>query len=119
LGVWNAADLGQKKGIDVAVRGNEIEVATNAGLGGMYVTKIVRAVDDPEFSVAGGKVENLFIVGWKDKGREMQFSVDRNNVLLAVFHDPGTVARCQCARHYEGKPGDQGAPRDQTNVQDF
>ena len=55
LSVRIVADFGQQKGIDVSAGGDEIEVAANAGLRRMDVAEIVRAVDDPEFFVAGGE----------------------------------------------------------------
>src|SRR5580704_10815068 len=57
------ADFRQQKGIDVAAGGNQVQVAANAGLGGMNVAEVVRAVDDPEFLVAGGEIEDLFVLG--------------------------------------------------------
>ena len=42
--------------------GDEIQIATNAGLSRMNVTKVVRTVDDPKFLVTGGEIENLLIL---------------------------------------------------------
>ena len=88
LGARLAANLGQQERIDVAARRNEVQVAANAGLRGMHVAQIVRPVDDPEFLVSGGEVEDLFILGKNDQGREAQLRANRHNVFFRILHDP-------------------------------
>src|SRR6267143_6249675 len=63
LGIWIAADFGQEKRIDVPARRDEIEVAADASLRRVDIAQIVRAVDDPEFAVAGCGIQYLFFVG--------------------------------------------------------
>src|SRR5215469_3897559 len=46
------ADFGQEKRIDASGRGNQMEVASNPRLRGMYVAEVVYTVDDPELFVA-------------------------------------------------------------------
>src|SRR6266851_5813077 len=67
LGVRIAADFRQEKRVDVAARGNQVEVAADAGLRRVDVAQIVRAVDDPEFAVPGGEIQNLFFLGQNDQ----------------------------------------------------
>src|SRR4029453_1378396 len=59
----------------------------------MDVAKVVRAVDDPEFAVACGEVENLLAVGEHDQGGKAELGMDGNNILLAVLHDAGALRR--------------------------
>ena len=63
LGIRLVADFGQQKRIHVSARGDEIQIAANAGLGRVDVAEVVRAVDDPEFFIAGGEIENLLVLG--------------------------------------------------------
>ena len=63
LDVRLVADFGEQERIDVAAGRDEVEIAANAGLGRVDVAEVVRAVDDPEFLVAGGEIEDLFVVG--------------------------------------------------------
>src|SRR6267143_659248 len=67
LGIQIAADLRQEKRIDMPARRDEIEVAAGAGLCRMDIAQIVRAVDDPEFTVAGGEIQYLFFIGKNDE----------------------------------------------------
>src|SRR5260370_24259057 len=62
LGVRLVADFGEQKRIDVSARGDEVQIAADAGLRWMDVAEVVRAIDDPEFLVAGGEIENLFVL---------------------------------------------------------
>src|ERR1700678_861562 len=62
------ADFGEQKRIDVPARGDEVQVAADAGLGRVNVAKVVRAIDDPEFLVAGSEIEDLFVLGQNDEG---------------------------------------------------
>src|SRR5208283_2093174 len=87
FGIRLVADFRQQKRIDVSARGDEVQIAADAGLGWMDVAKVVRAIDDPEFLVAGGEIQNLFILGQDDERRKSEFGVDGNNVLLRVLHD--------------------------------
>src|SRR6266851_9218296 len=63
LGIGLVADFGEQKRIDVSTRGDEVQIAADAGLGWMHVAEVVRAIDDPEFLVAGGEIENLLVLG--------------------------------------------------------
>ena len=63
LDVRLVADFREQERIDVAAGGDEIQIAANAGLGRVDVAEVVRAVDDPEFLVAGGEIEDLFVFG--------------------------------------------------------
>ena len=63
LDVRLVADFREQERIDVAAGRDEVEIAANAGLGRVDVAEVVRPVDDPEFIVAGGVVEDLFVVG--------------------------------------------------------
>jgi hypothetical protein len=63
LGIRLVADFGQQERIDVATRGDEIQIAANAGLSRVDIAKVMRAVDDPEFFVAGSEIENLLVLG--------------------------------------------------------
>ena len=71
----------------MAARGDEVQVAADAGFCGMDVAQVVRAVDDPEFLVAGGEIEDLLILGENDQGREAQLRANRNDVLLGILDD--------------------------------
>src|SRR5581483_8429616 len=82
--------------------------AANAGLRGMDVAEVVRAVDDPEFLVAGREIKNLLFVGQNDERREAQLRLNRNDVVLAVVHNASRVGR--------GERSDLGgAQRDEDN----
>ena len=81
------ADFGQQERIDVTTRGNEIEIAANAGLGRVDVAEVVGAVDDPEFLVAGGEIEDLFVFGKDDECGEAELRANGNNVFLRILHD--------------------------------
>ncbi len=67
FGIRLVADFGQQKRIDVAASGDEIQIAADAGLGRVNVAEVVRPVDDPEFLVAGGEIENLLVLGKDDE----------------------------------------------------
>ena len=62
VGVRVAADLGEQERINVTARRDEVQIAANSGLCGVDVEEIVRAVNDPEFLVAGGKIQNVFVL---------------------------------------------------------
>src|SRR5580704_10062255 len=87
LSVRLATDLRQQEGIDVSACGDEVEVAANAGLSRVDVTEVVRAVDDPEFAVAGGEIEDLLVVGEYQKRRIADFGADGDDVLPGHFDD--------------------------------
>ena len=61
----------------------------------MDVAEIVRAVDDPEFFVAGREVEDLFVVGENDECRKTQLGTDGNDFFARVGHDARAFARCR------------------------
>ena len=71
----------------MAARGDEVQVAADAGLGGVDVAEVVRPVDDPEFLVAGREIENLLVLGQNDERRKPEFGVDGNDVFLRILHD--------------------------------
>ena len=77
----------------MAASGDEIQVAADAGLGRVDVAEIVRAVDDPEFFVAGGEIENLLVIGKDDERREAQLRADGDDVFFGVFHDARRFGR--------------------------
>src|ERR1700723_4601837 len=68
FGARLVADFSQQEGIDVAACSDQIQIAADARLGWMNVTEVVCAVDDPEFLVSGGEIENLLILGKNDQG---------------------------------------------------
>ena len=78
--------------------GDEVQIAANAGLGRMDVAEIVRAVDDPEFFVAGGEIENLFVVGKNDERGKAELGMDGNDVFLRVLDDARPVRRGTATR---------------------
>ena len=80
----------------MAARGNEVQIAADAGLGRMHVAEVVRAIDDPEFLVAGGEVENLFVFGKDDERRKAELGADRNNVFLRILHDTRAASVAAC-----------------------
>src|SRR6266481_7390414 len=63
LGIRLVADFGEQERIDVSTRGDEVQIAADAGLCWMDVAEVVRAIDDPEFFVAGSEIENLLVLG--------------------------------------------------------
>ena len=67
FGIRLVADFGQQERIDVAASGYEIQIAADTGLGRVDVAEVVRPVDDPEFLVAGGEIENLLVLGKDDE----------------------------------------------------
>ena len=67
----------------MAAGGDEIQVAADAGLGRVNVAEVVRAVDDPEFLVAGGEIENLLVIGKDDQRGEAELGADGNDVFLS------------------------------------
>jgi len=81
------ADFRQQEGIDVASGGDEIQVAANPGLPRMNVAKVVHAVDNPVFLVAGREIEDLLLLGKDDQRREPQLCAYRDNVFLRVLHN--------------------------------
>src|SRR5579885_586124 len=87
----------------MAAGGDEIQVAANAGLGGMDVAEIVSAIDNPKFSVAGGEVENLFFLGQDDECQEAQFRLYWNDVILRVLHNTRRVGRGTSWCHAKGQ----------------
>src|SRR6516162_2499621 len=93
LSIRLVADFGQQERVDVAARGDEVQIAADAGLGRMDVTKVVRTVDDPEFLVTRGEIQDLLVLGQDDERREPELGVDLDNVFLRILHD----ARC-CIR---------------------
>ena len=83
---------------------------------GMDVTEVVRAIDDPEFLVAGREIENLLVVRKHDECGETKFGANRDDVLFGVLH---TRAPSEAARR--GQCGKQKNPkiktvRNQTNL---
>src|SRR5262249_33958807 len=75
----------------MAARGDEVKVAADAGLGGVYVAEIVRAVDDPEFLVPRREIEDLLVFRKHDERRKAQLGMDIDDVLLSVFNDACTI----------------------------
>src|SRR5579859_5392649 len=63
LDIRLVADFGEQKRIDASTRGDEVQIAADASLGWMHVAEVVRAIDDPEFLVAGSEIENLLVLG--------------------------------------------------------
>ena len=61
LDVRLIADFGQQERIHVPARGDEVQIAPDAGLGRVNVAEVVRTVDDPEFLVACSEIEDLFV----------------------------------------------------------
>ena len=94
LGIRLVADFGQQERIDVAARGDEIQIAADAGLGRVDVAEVVRAVDDPEFLVAGGEIENLLVLGKNDERRKPELGANGDNVFLRILHDARRCFRC-------------------------
>ena len=66
----------------------------------MDVAQIMRAVDNPEFLVAGGEVENLFVLGQHDQRRATELGMDGDDIVLAVavLHNP-CATRCRMRQH--------------------
>src|SRR4029077_16673091 len=85
----------------MSVRGDEIEIAANTGLRGMDIAQIVRTVDDPEFAIARGEIENLFVLRENDQSREAQFRMNGNDVFPAVLDDPRSIAGSNAERRCE------------------
>src|ERR1700683_341499 len=92
------ADFGEREGIDMPSGCDEIEVAANAGLGRMHITEIVGAVDDPEFLVPGGEIEDLLVVGQNDERRETEFGPHCDNVFLGVLHHTRALTARTCRK---------------------
>src|SRR5215469_16066986 len=63
-----------------------MQVAANPRLCGVNVAEVTCTVDDPEFLVAGGKVENVFVLWQYNQRGEPNFGVYRDNVLPRVLH---------------------------------
>src|SRR5215469_10044119 len=63
-----------------------MQVAANPGLCGVDVTEVMRTVNNPEFLVAGCKVENVFVLRQHNQSGEPDFGVYRYDVLLRVLH---------------------------------
>jgi hypothetical protein len=72
----------------VSARGDEVQVAADASLGRVNVAEIVRTVDDPEFLVAGGEIEDFFVFGQNDERRKAELGANGNDVFLLILHDP-------------------------------
>lgn len=68
VGVRVAADLGEKERINVASGRDEVQLAADSGLCWMDIAEVVRAVDDPEFFVARGEIEDLLTLAVKKCG---------------------------------------------------
>src|SRR5215469_13822032 len=63
-----------------------MQVAANSRLCGVDVTQVMRTVDNPEFLVASGKVENVFVLWQHNQRGEPHFGVYRYDVLLRVLY---------------------------------
>src|SRR5215467_10684979 len=63
-----------------------MQVAANSRLCGMNVTEVMRTVDNPEFLVASGKVENIFVLWQHNQRGEPHLGVYRYDVLLRVLY---------------------------------
>jgi hypothetical protein len=94
----------------VAARGNEIQIAANTGLGRVNVAEVVRAIDDPEFLVAGCEIEDLLILGKDDQCRESQLGANGNNVFFRILHD--TRRSFRCSVHRQARESDSAQDSD-------
>src|ERR1700733_2515252 len=74
--------------------GNEVQIAADAGLSRVDVAEIVRAVDDPEFLVAGRIVENFLVIGENDQRGKAQLGADGYDVFFRILHDTRRIRRC-------------------------
>src|SRR5271170_2022001 len=99
----------------MSARGDEIEVAADAGLRRMDVAEVVRAIDDPELAVAGREIENLLVIGQNDERRKAQLCMDGNDVFLAVLNDASTRVRGRSLRSGE-REQDAGEKQDRKYV---
>src|SRR5260370_115584 len=77
----------------MARRGDEIQVAVNSLLRRMEIAEVVSAIDDPEFLVSCGRVQNLLVHRQYDESRESNLGANGNDVGLGVFDGPGTRVR--------------------------
>ena len=93
FGIRVARDLGQQERIDVSARGNQVQIAANAGLGRMNVAEVVGPIDDPEFLVAGSEVEDLLVIRKDDQRREPEFGANGNDIFLRILDDARSVCR--------------------------
>ena len=77
--------------------GDEIEIAANAGLGRMHVAKVVSTINNPEFFIPGGEIENLFVLWENDERRKAELGAHGDNVFPAVLDDasPSPAARAK------------------------
>src|SRR5439155_18305334 len=91
LAVWEFGDLGQHEGIDVATGRDQIQVGLRARFGGLYVSKVLSAVDYPKLLVPAGEVQNLLTFWQHDKRRVAYFGLDFHDILFAVLHDLGSL----------------------------
>ena len=80
----------------MTARGDQVQVAANAGLGRVDIAEVVRAIDDPEFLVAGGEVEDLLVLGKNNECRKAQLGAHRNDVFLGIFDH---ARRLGCGPH--------------------
>src|SRR6185437_2985413 len=55
----------------------------------MQIAKIMGPIDDPKLPVAGSGVEDLFVRGKDNEGRETDLRVNRNNVSLSILDGSG------------------------------
>jgi hypothetical protein len=73
----------------------EVHVAANSSLRGMDVAEVVRAVDNPEFFVAGREVENSSFSGRMMSVEKRNFAFTGTMSFCAYFTTPAvSVAAC-------------------------
>jgi len=59
----------------------------------MHVTQVVGAIDDPEFFIPGGEIEDLFVLGKDDERRKAELGPHGNNVFPGILDDARAVTR--------------------------
>src|ERR1700733_10829084 len=104
LDIRFVADFGQQKRINVASRGDEVQIAADSGLGRVNVAEVVRAVYDPELFVAGREIEDLFVLRQNNERRKAELGANGDNIFLRILHD----ARGSFRRGVRGRSMESG-----------
>src|SRR5215471_6131897 len=79
----------------------------------MDVAEIMPAVYDPELLVAGGEVQNLFVVGENDECGEAQFGAHGNDLFARVGHDARAFTCCSRSHRRVGQQPKAGNRREE------